>query len=227
MTFAAFDLDGTLYTGHIIQGIMHHHREHRVRRLPLLVYMATHFALWPLWRLGLMSELQGRQWWIRDMGWTIRGCAVEEAAAAFTWVAEQYVLPRVRPDVMLRLRQHQARGDRVIILSGTLSPLLEAIGRALGVEETVGTPSVLKANRYTGASELPTCQGAGKVTRLQEHLGGNGDILWQESYAYADSCTDLPLLERVGHPVAVYPDAELAARARSQGWEILGEQVVT
>ena len=223
MTFAAFDLDGTLYTGHIIEGMMHHHREHRVRRLPLLVYMATHLALWPMWRLGLMSELQGRQLWIRDMGWTIRGWTVEEAAAAFTWIAEQYVLPRVRLDAMRRLRKHQAWGDRVVIVSGTLSPLLQAIGRALSVEETVGTPAVLKDGRYTGASELPTCQGAGKVTRLQEHLGGDEDIPWEQSYAYADSLTDLPLLERVGHPVAVYPDAELAELASSRGWERLGE----
>jgi len=223
MTFAAFDLDGTLYTGHIIEGMMQHHREHRVRRLPLLVYMATHFALWPLWRFGFMSELQGRQLWIRDMGWTIRGWTVEEAAAAFTWIAEQYVLPRVRLDVMRRLREHQAWGDRVIIVSGTLSPLLHAIGRALSVEETVGTPSVLKDGRHTGASELPTCQGAGKVTRLQKYLSGDGDIPWQRSYAYADSLTDLPLLEQVGHPVAVYPDAELAALAASRGWEIIAE----
>jgi HAD superfamily hydrolase (TIGR01490 family) len=202
---------------------MYHHREHRVKRLPLLVYMATHFALWPLWRLGLMSELQGRQLWVRDMGWTIRGWTVEEAAPAFAWIAEQYVLPRVRPDVMRRLREHQARGDRVVIVSGTLSRLLDAIGQALGVEETVGTPSVLKDGRYSGASELLTCQGAGKVTRLQQYLAGEGEIPWLESYAYADSLTDLPLLERVGHPVAVFPDADLAALAASRGWEILAE----
>jgi HAD superfamily hydrolase (TIGR01490 family) len=223
MTFAAFDLDGALYTGHIIEGVMHHHRAHRAKRLPLLVYIVTHFALWPLWRLGLMSELQGRQLWIRDMGWTIRGWTVEEAAAAFAWIAEQYVLPRVRPDVMERLWKHQARGDRVVIVSGTLSPMLHAIGRALGVEETVGTPTVLKAGRHTGASQLPTCQGAGKVTRLKEHLGGERETLWRQSYAYADSFTDLPLLEQVGRPVAVYPDAKLAAHARSQGWQVLGE----
>ena len=68
----------------------------------------------------------------------------------------------------------------------------------------------------------PACQGPGKVTRLQQHLGDAGQIEWQDSYAYADSLTDLPLLERVGHPVAVYPDAELAALAQSRGWEIIG-----
>ena len=44
---------------------------------------------------------------------------------------------------------------------------------------------------------------------------------WPHSYAYADSYTDIPLLERAGHPAAVYPDPQLAAHAHSQGWEII------
>lgn len=222
MTFAAFDLDGTLYTGHIVRGMIRHHQEHGVKRLSLYTYMVTHMMLWPLWRLGLMSELTVRQLWTRDMGWTVRGWASEEAAPAFAWIAEQYVLPLVRADVLGRLREHQAEGHRVILVSGTLSPLLEAIGDVLAVQETVGTPPVLKAGRYAGPSQHPTCQGPGKVAHLEAHLRGQGEIPWAESYAYADSYTDLPLLERVGHPVAVYPDPKLAAHARSRRWEILG-----
>jgi HAD superfamily hydrolase (TIGR01490 family) len=223
MTFAAFDLDGTLYTGHIVRGIARHHLEHRVKRLPLYVYMATHMALWPLWRLGVISELTARRLWIEHIGWTIRGWTIDEAARAFAWIAEQYVLPLVRPDVLALLREHQAKGHRTIIVSGTISPLLAAIGRLLEVEETVGTPPVLKAGRYTGGSKPPVCQGPGKVARLEAHLRGDGEVSWAEGYAYADSCTDLALLERVGHPVAVYPDTGLAAQARLRGWQIWEE----
>jgi HAD superfamily hydrolase (TIGR01490 family) len=222
MTIAAFDLDGTLSTGHIINGIVRHHRTHRVKRLPLLIYMATHTAMWPLYRLGLVSELKARGLWLRDMAWTIRGWTPEQAAPAFGWIAEQYVLPRVRADVLQRLREHQDQRHRVVIVSGTLSPLLAAVGRALEVEETVGTEPVLNRGRYSGATRLPACQGPGKVTRLEQHLGDAAQVAWQQSYAYADSLTDLPLLERVGHPVAVYPDAELTALARSRDWEIIG-----
>ncbi len=223
MAFATFDLDGTLYSGHIVQGVARHHWEHRVKRVLLCFYLATHVPLWPLWKLGLLSESTARELWLRDMAWTIRGWTPDEAALASAWIAQQYVLPLVRSDVLDRLREHQARGHRVIIVSGTLSPLLEAIGRVLGVVETVGTPTVIKAGRYTGACELPTCQGPGKVLRLEAHLQSDGEVPWNESYAYADSYVDLTLLERVGHPVAVYPDPKLAAQARSHGWEILGE----
>ena len=222
MIIAVFDLDGTLYTGHIVRGIARHHRTHRVKRLLFCFYMATHMPMWPLWRMGLMSEATARELWARHLAWTVRGWTLHEAAAAFAWIAEHYVQPLVRHDVLARLRDHQAMGHRVIMVSGTFAPLLAEIGCRLGVEETVGTPLVLRAGHYTGASELPVCQGQGKVSRLETHLGGSDHVDWSQSYAYADSYTDLPLLERVGQPVAVYPDALLAVHAQSQKWEIIG-----
>jgi len=221
MTFAAFDLDGTLYTGHITVGLSRHHLQHRVKRVPLLLYMASHLAMWPLWRVGLVSELAGRQAWIRDMAWLVRGWTEAQAQTAFQWVATQYVLPRVRPDVLQRLEEHQAAGHRVLLVSGTLAPMLQAIGRAVGVEETVGTVPLIENGRYTGATLPPTCQGPGKPALLEEHLGSAAPALWERSYAYGDSFTDLELLQRVGHPVTVYPDPQLAAHARDHGWEIL------
>jgi phosphoserine phosphatase len=72
---------------------------------------------------------------------------------------------------------------------------LTEIGRQLGIEEIVGTPLTLRAGRYTGACELPVCQGLGKVSRLKEHLA-NDSIAWSESYVYADGYADVPLLEQ-------------------------------
>ncbi len=218
---AIFDLDGTLYTGHVVRGIASHHRTHRVKRLPLYLFMASHMPLWYLKRAGLVSEGNMREAWIRHMGWTVRGWTPERAAEAFAWIARKYVRPRLLPDVMSRLQGHQQGGHRVIIVSGTLAPLLAEIGRELGVEETVGTPMVTRNGRYSGACELPVCQGPNKALRLEAYLGETGRIDWQESYAYADSYSDVPLLERVGNPVAVYPDPQLEAHAEALGWEIM------
>ncbi len=218
---AIFDLDGTLYTGHITLGIAQHHRTNRVNRFQLYTYLAIHMPIWWIQRLGLISETTSRSIWARNLGWTIRGLTIEEAEKAFAWLAEQYVLPRVRPEIINRLRNHQAMGHKVILVSGTFSPLLHEIGHWLEVEDAVGTPMILDGGRYTGASELPVCQGRHKVTRLEQYLDERKDILWSDSYAYADSYSDLPLLERVGHPVAVYPDSLLSAHAQNLGWETI------
>jgi HAD superfamily hydrolase (TIGR01490 family) len=219
---ALFDLDGTLYTGHVGRGIIRHHRTHRVGRLNLYFFLLTHWPVWWLQRAGLVSVEAMRDLWTRHMGWTVRGWTHEKASTAFAWIAEQYVQPLVRPDVVARARDHQTAGHRVIMVSGTPAPLLAAIGRQLGIEETVGTPLVLRGGRYTGACELPVCQGPNKALRLEAFLQDNEEILWPQSYAYADSYTDIPLLECVGHPVAVYPDPQLAAHAQNRGWEIMG-----
>jgi len=223
MIVAIFDLDGTLYTGHIGRGIALHHRTHKVKRVLFYIYMVTHMPLWILQRAGLVSDSIARQLWIRHMGWTVRGWTPQESAAAFAWIAQEYVQPLMRPDVMARLREHQATGHRVILVSGTLSPLLATIGRQFGVEETVGTPLIVKRGRYSGTCELPVCQGSHKAVRLKNYLqdSGSDDILWSQSYAYADSYSDIPVLEQVGHPVAVYPDPRLAAHAQNLGWEIM------
>ena len=194
-----------------------------MKRLQLYAYMAVHMPMWLLLWTGLISESASREIWTRNLGWTVRGWTIQEAASAFARIAKQYVQPRLRPDVMTRLCDHQAAGHRVIIVSGTFTPLLREIGRQLGVKDAVGTPLIVNDGRYTGGCELPVCQGRHKVTRLEAHLDSSGEnILWLESHAYADSYTDLPLLERVGHPVAVYPDPQLATHAQDNGWEIIG-----
>ncbi|HMN11311.1 MAG TPA: HAD-IB family hydrolase [Bellilinea sp.] len=218
---AIFDLDGTLYTGHIIHGIALHHRTFRVKRWQLDFFMASHMALYPLYRVGVISEATIREVWARHLSWTIAGWAPDEAKRAFAWITEHYVQPLIRMDVVERLREHQEQGHRVIIVSGTLGPLLAEIGKQLEVHETIGTPLVTRNGRYTGAVELPVCQGANKVRRLEQHLMGTTEILWDQSYSYADSMVDLPLLEHVGNPVVVYPDSQLTAHAKEQGWEII------
>ncbi len=222
MIAAVFDLDGTLYTGHILHGITLHHRLHKVKRRYLVLFYLAHMPLWWLRRARLVSEEVTRELTASHMGWAMRGWTPREAEQAFNWIAAEYVQPLLCSEIMERVREHQDAGHRVILVSGTPSPLLAAIGRQLGLEETVGTPLAVRRGIYTGGSERPICQGRHKVSRLQSYLETTGSIGWGDSYAYADSYTDVPLLEQFGNPVAVRPDSRLAAYAASQGWAVMG-----
>jgi len=221
MIAAIFDLDGTLIDGSILQGLIQHHRAHRIKRIPLYFYVATHFLMWPGFKLGLIPEAWVRARWTENMGWALRGWTPEQAGRAFHWIAEEYVTPRVNPEILARVRRHQEAGHRVILVSGTLTPLLEIISQQFDIPEIVGTPLILRNGIYTGASEPPACQGSDKVTRLKMHLGNDAEIDWAESYAYADSHTDIPLLASFGHPAAVNPDPRLAEHATQNGWDII------
>jgi HAD superfamily hydrolase (TIGR01490 family) len=220
---AIFDLDGTLFSGHVWLAVMRHHKSQRVNRRWLYAYLAVHMPLWYLGKLGLIDDERARYVWARNMAWTLRGLDRVQMATMFNWVADEYVEPLFRPNVVERLRYHQARGDLTVLLSGAFESLLAVIGRRLGVDAVLGTRLEQRNGRCTGRALFPICQGQGKAERLRGFLSGPGrgvDLV--ASYAYADSLTDRPVLEMVGHPIAVYPDEGLIDLADRRGWPVLG-----
>lgn len=221
---AFFDFDGTLYTGHIWQDLAHHHRAARRQRFWLALYVVRNMAPWPLYELGLLSQTAFYGTWGETMGWLLRRWTVDESQALFERLTDESILPNLRPDVLDHLRQHQAEGHLVALVSGTFAPWLEIIARRLAVPHAVGTPLEVRDGRYTGRIVKPFCHGPGKPERVRAYLARHGlEVDWSASFAYADSGTDLPLLNQVGHPIAAHPDAVLLAHARAQGWPILGE----
>jgi phosphoserine phosphatase len=73
--------------------------------------------------------------------------------------------------------------------------------------------------RLTGRVTPPVCYGQGKVV-WAERFAAEHDVDLDAGYFYTDSISDLPLLERVGHPVAVNPDPRLRRLADKRGWPI-------
>jgi hypothetical protein len=94
------------------------------------------------------------------------------------------------------------------------------LARYLGVDEAIATRAELDGEgRYTGRTEL-YCYGPDKVVAIEQVAKRDGIDL-AASYAYSDSATDLPMLEAVGHPVAVNPDRELLRAAKERDWEVV------
>jgi putative phosphoserine phosphatase/1-acylglycerol-3-phosphate O-acyltransferase len=221
MIAAFFDLDGTLATVHVWQALARHNWQQRVNRLALAGYMGTHYPQYLLYKLHLVSRDAAYTSWARDMPWLIGGLTLERAQTVFDWVADRQVIPSIRPDALTLLRQQQAQGRRVVLVSGTFQPLLETIGARLGVTECVGTRLKVSDDRYTGGATPPVCLGAGKAARLRQFLAEQGaDIDLDASFAYGDGEWDVPILEMVGHPMAVYPEPGLLAQALRRGWPV-------
>src|SRR5204862_7105485 len=88
------------------------------------------------------------------------------------------------------------------------------------MDGAIGTRSEIRDGVYTGEIDGPFVYGEGKAMALREFAAAQS-ISLDASWAYSDSVSDLPMLEAVGHPVAVNPDAELLEIAHREGWEIL------
>jgi HAD superfamily hydrolase (TIGR01490 family) len=110
-----------------------------------------------------------------------------------------------------------------VIITATNSFVTAPIARAFGIEHLIATDPEVRDGVFTGGVSGTPCFREGKVERLESWLAGHGETIKStlKSTFYSDSHNDLPLLERVGHPVAVDPDAALRAHAGMRGWPVI------
>ena len=136
----------------------------------------------------------------------------------------EFMEKRIRPIIpeaaRALVRKHE--GALMAIVTATNRFITAPIARELGVPHLIATDIEEVDGRFTGKPRgVPTFR-EGKNRRLDEWLAARGTKLADyESWFYSDSHNDLPLLERVTHPVAVDPDDTLRATALSRGWPII------
>jgi HAD superfamily hydrolase (TIGR01490 family) len=129
----------------------------------------------------------------------------------------ELLLQRVSPAALRRIRHHRSAGHRTVLITGALEPFVEPL-RPL-FDEVVATTLLQRDGRYTGYLESPPLVGEARAAWLRRYARREGADLAQ-SYAYADSHTDLPLLLATGNPVAVNPDVSLFRVARRNRWPV-------
>ena len=128
--------------------------------------------------------------------------------------------PIVYDEALDLIRQHQREGRRVYLVSASPEEIVAPLALYLGVDEAIASRAQLdEEGRYTGEVEFYS-YGPYKAEAIRATALSHGIDL-DASYAYSDSATDLPMLEAVGHPVAVNPDRDLARVAAERGWEVL------
>ncbi len=137
---------------------------------------------------------------------------------------EEYMQRKIRPIIHARAADLIARhaGALTALVTATNRFITAPIARELGIANLVATDIEEVDGAFTGKPRGTPSFREGKVARVNEWLGGLGHTLEDyESWFYSDSLNDLPLLERVTHPVAVDPDATLRAHAGQRGWQII------
>ena len=133
---------------------------------------------------------------------------------------EEVIKPMITEKARALVKRHQDEGDLIIVITATNSFITKPIAELFGIENLIGTDPEEKEGEFTGkVSGLPSFK-EGKVTRLEAWLKGKNLSLasFENSYFYSDSHNDLPLMQKVTHPVAVDSDDVLSEYAKSKGW---------
>jgi len=139
---------------------------------------------------------------------------------------DEVVAPRIPAAAHALVQRHHDAGDLVVLTTATNRFITELTAAHLGISHLIATECETTGEGETaGFSGRPTGtlnMRNGKVTRLQDWLAVRRIVLQEcESTLYSDSYNDLPLLTAVRKPVAVNPDARLAAVAADRGWPVL------
>ena len=125
------------------------------------------------------------------------------------------LLTKSFPAGIRRVREHRALGHRTLLITGALDFIIAPL-RPL-FDDVVCARMGESGGRFTGELvELPPT-GEARALVMAEYADANG-LKLSEAVAYADSASDLPMLEAAGYPVAVNPEAKLASIARRRGW---------
>ena len=133
---------------------------------------------------------------------------------------QRRILPIILPRAADLIERH--RGDLAAIVTATNRFITAPIAAELGVEHLLATDIEESDGIFTGKPRGTPTFREGKIRRVDEWLAERGTRLADfESWFYSDSLNDLPLLERVDHPVAVDPDATLRTKAQERGWEVI------
>jgi alcohol-forming fatty acyl-CoA reductase len=210
---AIFDVDGTLVGSNVVS----YYAWLKMREIPLVarpLWAASFLPKIPYyWALDKVSRAHfNRAFYKNYAGWKPARARHlgQESFPGFT-------LSRIYPDALACLRRHKQMGHRVVLLSGALDFLLDPL-RDLA-DDVLCASLAEEEGVYTGELSGAPVAGEARARMLASYARKRGVDL-HRSYAYADSISDLPMLEAVGNPVAVNPDRRLAAAAKDRGWQI-------
>ena len=191
------------------------------------------------YRSGMVSRRQMARWAIDHLRFRLRGSTdadteelVKQLEDLLAGVPERRlkrmvpdllagILPRIYPQMIDEVRGHQDEGRPTFIVSAAGDGIVSLLAGVLDMEGGIGTRyEVDREGRFTGRVSGELVYRQGKVAPMRRFAADHGVDL-DSSWAYSDSASDLPMLELVGKPVVVNPDAELARIAKERGWRVM------
>jgi HAD superfamily hydrolase (TIGR01490 family) len=156
---------------------------------------------------------------VKDMiGW-VKGMPEEVMNELCSEVVNKELMPSVFKEAISEIEFHKSKNARVILLSSSLKPICLNIARQLDIDDILCTDLEVIDGRLTGLPVGRICFDEEKAVRLISYCESHNystDLCWY----YGDSISDLPALNKVGHPVCINPDNKLKKTAKRRNWRI-------
>ncbi|MBY8033310.1 HAD-IB family hydrolase [Vibrio fluvialis] len=146
--------------------------------------------------------------------------SVEQVHALIEECVDSRILPRLFPQAKILIEQLTNDGITMLIISASVSFLVEAVARKIGVDHALGIDMAVRDGRYTSEIVGVPSYREGKVTRLETWLLTNPEHVG-ELHFFTDSINDLPLCQHADYAYLVNPCDKLARHSRPANWQVL------
>jgi alcohol-forming fatty acyl-CoA reductase len=213
LVLALFDMEGTILPSNVVESYVWS----RMADLPLEEWPGELFSVFSRVPAYLMADRRDRGEFLRTFFRRYEGATVEGIDRLIEEVVSEFMLQKVSAAAVRRIREHRAAGHRTILITAAAEPFIRPITPLFDV--VIAGKLAVRDGKYTGYLAEPPLVGEARGAWLRRYAQLEGADL-KQSYAYADSHSDLALLRAVGNPVAVSPDAALLRVAKRRRWPI-------
>lgn len=213
MGYAAFfDLDNTLLKINSGKAFIRRAYKNGLLSHGKLIYA---YGLALLYKLNLISPLAIIE---KLNGW-LAETPVDDIELLSNEIVEKDLIPAIRPEIVQEISMHREQGADLVILSSVIASICIQLARYLKMHSVICSEMEVVNQHYNGQPLGRFCFRDEKLARMNRYLHIK-EYTCEDSYYYADSIDDLPVLQSVGHPVCVNPDKRLEKIARKNNWVI-------
>tara|TARA_B100000929_G_scaffold282812_1_gene263177 strand:+ start:487 stop:2808 length:2322 start_codon:yes stop_codon:yes gene_type:complete len=208
---AAFDLENTLIASNVVSSFawLASRRLSRAERIRLVVKTLAEVP-------QLLSlDKQDRGDFLRHFYKRYEGAPISQISEDSAEQFSDLILSKSFPEGIRRVREHRNLGHKTVLITGALDFIVEPLKPLF--DDIICPKLGQDGDSYDGRLVDVPPTGESRYQALADYAAAN-QLDLRESVAYADSASDLPMLEAVGFPVAVNPEIRLASIARKRGW---------
>ena len=212
---AFFDVDGTLLRSTIVHcyfWMWSAHDSFLLKQLRLVGFLPkiVYYLI-----LDSISRTRFNQVFYRNY----RGKNAAEIKGLSAEMFETYLRPNIFSEAVSEIQEHKRQGTTVVLVTGTLDFIVQPIADYFNVDVVLAPELQEQDGLFTGELTTAPLIAAEKAMAIR-NFADQHEISLEESYAYGDSRSDLPMLECVGNPVVVNPGKALRDKALKSGWEM-------
>ena len=218
--FAFFDVDGTLLN----LKSMFSFQQYYMRQVSLLNIFSSLRYRWFELNMNIHITLGSNRNSINRVYYqSFRGRNpehVKELGREWYRNAKATIPDLVMDTTFKELKKHQAQGGEIVFVSGSFPEVLQPLAEDMGVKYCLATKLEVNNGLYTGAIIPPQTIGYGKAEVVKIFIE-EWNVSPADCYAYGDDCSDIPMLEVVGKPIAVEGDLKLMEYAANKQWQVI------